>query len=39
MLLLQLEHTMAEGIHDGIVTMGETLVPCCLYGEIMVSRH
>jgi hypothetical protein len=35
MLLVTLEHTMAEEICDGVVAMGETLLSCCLCGEIM----
>jgi hypothetical protein len=35
MLLVRLETATAQEICDGVVAMGETLVSCCLYGEIM----
>jgi ribosomal protein S27E len=31
--------TTAQEIHDGVVAMGETLVSCCLCGEILARRH
>lgn len=30
---------MAEDIRNGVVAMGETLLSCCLYGEIMARQH
>jgi hypothetical protein len=35
----KLESNVAEDIHNGVVAMGETLLSCCLYGEIMARRH
>jgi hypothetical protein len=34
-LWLHLITTTAEEIRNGVVAMGETLLSCCLYGEIM----
>jgi hypothetical protein len=35
----KLESNVAEDICNGVVAMGETLLSCCLYGEIMARRH
>jgi hypothetical protein len=37
--LIHLDTTTAEEICNGIVAMGETLLSCCLYGEIMARQH
>jgi hypothetical protein len=34
MLRLPLITSTAEEIRDGVVTMGEMILSCCLYGEI-----
>jgi hypothetical protein len=39
MLRLPLITTTAEEKCDGVVAMGETLLSCCLYGEIMARLH
>ena len=39
MLLVLLETTTGQEICDSIVTMGEMLFLCYLYGEIIVHRH
>ena len=39
MLLLQLRATTAQEICDSIVAMGEMLLSCYLYNEIMVCQH
>ena len=39
MLSLQLKTTTAQEICDGVVAMGETLLSCYLYGEIIARRH
>jgi hypothetical protein len=38
-LWLHLITTTAEEIRNGVVAMGEMLLSCCLYGEIMARQH
>jgi hypothetical protein len=39
MLLIHLITTTVEEMRDDVVAMGETLLSCCLCGEIMVRWH